>query len=105
MKLDGAAAAGVLPLQPPWYVDAAHARVGPVDGGVPAALAQQLLCASSAAPNEVAELAARWPAALGEYAAQVPPPPPIRYRRRRDVDPVPVQIGRESDRERVGQCV
>ncbi|NGY05104.1 DEAD/DEAH box helicase [Solimonas terrae] len=86
----------VLPLQPPWYVDVSHARLGAVDSGVPAALAHQLLCASPAGPAEVGELAARWPAALGDYVAQVPPPPAVRFRRRRDVEPVPVLALRQT---------
>src|SRR3546814_12343894 len=73
LQLEVAAAAVVLPLQPPWYVDAAHARVGPVDGGVPAALAQPLLCASAPAPHRGAALADRRPAATGQPAAHGQP--------------------------------
>ena len=96
LQMTVAGATRVLPLQPPCYVDAGHARIGPVDSGVPDALACQLLCASPAAPAEVAELAARWPAALGDYVDRVPPPPAVRFRRRRDVEPVAVLALRQT---------
>ncbi|NKF22247.1 DEAD/DEAH box helicase [Solimonas marina] len=96
LQLDVEPAATALPLQPPWYVDPGHTMAGPIDSGVPAALAGSLLCAAPAAPDEVATLAARWPEALGEYAERVPPPPPVRFRRRRDVQPVPVLALRQS---------
>lgn len=96
LQLEVDEADAVLPLEPPWYVDAAAGLAGPVDTGLPAALAGQLLVASPAPPDEVASLAARWPAALGEYADRVPPPPSVRFRRRREVAPVPVLALRQT---------
>jgi superfamily II DNA or RNA helicase len=96
LQLDVDAGGVVLPLQPPWYVDPAHDVAGPVDSGVPAALAGGLLCAAPAAADEVAALAARWAQALGDYASRVPPPPAVRFRRRRDVEPVAVLALRQT---------
>ncbi|MDO8706183.1 MAG: DEAD/DEAH box helicase [Sulfuricaulis sp.] len=42
----------VLPLSPPWYVDAAHAQCGPLKTGLPDALAEKLFTAPALAPED-----------------------------------------------------
>ncbi|WP_051278221.1 DEAD/DEAH box helicase [Solimonas flava] len=94
LEVEGAAA--ILPLQPPWYVDVRKSVAGPVDCGVPAALAAQLLRAEPLPPDQLARLGEQWSATLGEHATRVPPPPAVRFRRRRDVQPVPVLALRQT---------
>ncbi|MFT4047744.1 MAG: DEAD/DEAH box helicase [Solimonas sp.] len=96
LQLDVEGAVAVLPFEPPWYVDLRKALAGPVDSGVPDRLASQLLTAKPAAPDELARLAERWSAVLGEHALVVPPPPSVHFRRRRDVQPVPVLALRQT---------
>jgi superfamily II DNA or RNA helicase len=44
----------VLPLQPPWYLDATRTRCGPLDVGLPPALAHALLSAPALNPEQAA---------------------------------------------------
>ncbi|MGH8447037.1 MAG: hypothetical protein ACREVL_17345, partial [Solimonas sp.] len=96
LQLDVDGAVAVLPLEPPWYVDVRKGLAGPVDCGVPARIAAQLLRAQPLPPDEIAKLAERWSATLGEHALRVPPPPAVHFRRRRDVQPVPVLALRQT---------
>ncbi|MEO8166575.1 MAG: hypothetical protein ABI619_14390, partial [Betaproteobacteria bacterium] len=77
----------VLPLSPPWYVDAKSRACGALDTGLPAAVVELLAQAPEVAPEHAA--IAREALAAGPNAADMPLPVVPDLVDRRDVVPVP----------------
>jgi len=62
----------VLPLGPPWYVDAAHAQCGPLKTGLPDALAETIFAAPVLAPEDAAQAHERLRRHFSEGSSALP---------------------------------
>jgi superfamily II DNA or RNA helicase len=113
--LDVEGASAVLPLSPPWYVDAAQALAGPIECDVPARVLHHLLTAPPLSAEAVRRARAGWDAALGEQASRVPQPPEVALEQVSPGEPTPILVldrmeistvrGAGTDRHPAGQLL